>query len=518
MTPFELEEENKELKQEVDQLHEENSGLKQDAAYKDLVIAKLQKMLFGPRSERFIAQAEAAKQLDLFSQAVIELEEQTEKETVSFERNKPKKKSARGKTRIPLPAYLPRVEITIEPEEDITGMVKINEEVSEILDIIPPKFRVIKVIRPIYAFPPNSPLSITAERKKVVVASMPDRVINKGIPSTRLLVFLLVSKFVDHLPYYRQINIFKRIGVSLNAKTINGWIAKCCTLLDKFYVAFCKHQFSKSYLQADETTIKVLKVKKGGAHTGYYWVYYDPLDDQVVFIYDPGRGRKYPVAHLKDFKGKLQTDGLSVYDVFEHLEGCERIGCMAHARRKFVEAIANDKARSEKVLIWIQYLYDIEKTAREQQLSHQQRLAVREEKAAPIMKKIKDYLDRLYDNPAVLPKSAIGQAVQYTLNQWPYLERYVKDGQLEIDNNLVENAIRPVAIGRKNYLFAGSPTGAKWGAIIYTLVASAIRHGINPMDYLADVLKRIPHTRPSQYHTLFPCNWQPSPVDPFDIL
>jgi len=518
MTPFELQEENEELKQEVTQLHEEKQTLEENLAYKELIIAKLQKMLFGPKSERFIAQAEAAKQLDLFSQSVAALEQAAETETVSYERKKPSKKSATGKTRIDLPDHLPRVVITIEPEEDITGMVKINEEVSEILDIIPPKFRVIRVVRPIYAFSPNSPLSITKERKKVVVASMPDRVINKGIPSTRLLVFLMVSKFVDHLPYYRQINIFKRAGVSLNAKTINGWIAKCCVLLEKLYDAFCEYQFSKSYLQADETTLKVLKVKKGGAHTGYYWVYYDPLDDQVVFIYDPGRGRKYPVEHLKDFKGKLQTDGLSVYDVFEHLEGCERVGCMAHARRKFIEAVANDKARCEKVLVWIQQLYDIEQSAREQQLSHQQRLTLREEKAVPIMKKIKDYLDQLYNNPAVLPKSAIGQAVQYALNQWTYLERYVEDGQLEIDNNLVENSIRPVAIGRKNYLFAGSPTGAKWGAIIYTLVASAIRHGINPMTYLADVLKRIPHTKPSQYHTLFPCNWQPSPTDRFDIL
>lgn len=517
MTPFELEEENKELKQEVTQLHEANTGLKEDLAYKDLVIAKLQKMLFGPKSERFIAQAEAAKQLGLFSQAVQTLEEESESETISYERKKTSKKRT-GKSRVSLPDHLPRVEIVIEPEEDTTGMVKINEEVSEILDIIPPKFRVIKVRRPIYAVPPNSPQAITTERKKIVVASMPDRVINKGIPSTRLLVFLLVSKFIDHLPYYRQINIFKRVGVTLNAKTINGWIAKCCVLLEKLYVAFREHQFSKSYLQADETTIKVLKVKKGKAHTGYYWVYYDPLDDQVVFVYDPGRGRKYPITHLKGFKGKLQTDGLSVYDVFEHLDGCERVGCMAHARRKFIEALPNDKERSEKVLLWIQQLYDIEKMARDQECSPTQRLDLRAEKAAPILKEIKQYLDQLYDDPAVLPKSAIGQAVQYGLNQWTYLQRYVTDGQLEIDNNLVENAIRPVAIGRKNYLFAGSPTGAKWGAIIYTLVASAIRHGINPMDYLADVLRRIPHTKPSQYHTLFPCNWQPNPPDKLDIL
>lgn len=536
MTPFELSERNEELERQTQQLNEENIALKESVAYKDLVIAKLQKMLFGPKSERFIAQAEASQQLNLFCQAIETLATQeVETETISYERNKPSKTPKTGKGRVALPDHLPRVDLVIEPEEDITGMIKIDEEISEILDIIPPKFQVIRVIRPIYGFPggrvptsleaqltnhqlPSTDPAVATPRKKIVVAPMPARVIDKSIPSTRLLVFLLVSKFVDHLPYYRQVNMFKRYGIQLNTKTINGWIARCCVLLDKLYTAFCEYQFSKSYLQADETTIKVLKVKKGGAHTGYYWVYYDPLDDQVVFIYDPGRGRKYPIEHLKNFKGKLQTDGLSVYDVFEFLEGCERIGCMAHARRKFVEALDNDKARASKVLIWIQQIYDVEQEARDKNLSAEQRKILRQEKAAPIIKQIKTYLDKLHDNPVVLPKSAIGQAVQYALNQWPYLVRYLEDGQLEIDNNLVENSIRPVAIGRKNYLFAGSPTGAKWGAIVYTLVASAIRQGINPMDYLADVLRRIPDTKPSQYHTLFPCNWKAKPTERFDIL
>ena len=416
-----------------------------------------------------------------------------------------------------MPENLPRIEITIEPNQDTSGMVKIREEITEVLDIIPPVFQVIRIIRPIYANP-------QAEQgtKSIIIADLPSRPIDKGIPSARLLAYLLVSKFVDHLPYYRQVKMFNRVGVDIKAKTINGWIARVCVLLKPLYDAFCKHHFSQPYLQGDETTIKVLMVKKSKAHTGYYWVYYDPIGNQVVFIFDPGRGRKYPAEHLRNFSGNLQTDGLGVYTEFDKLDYITLFGCMAHVRRKFFDAKSNDKARAEKVLLMIQQLYAIEAEARENKYTPEQRLALRQEKAAPIMTKLKTYLDEEYDSKQVRPKSAIGIAIRYAIGQWWKIERYLHDGTVEIDNNLVENAIRivPIAIGigRKNYLFAGSEQGAKWGAMIYTFLSSAMRQGHNPLEYLSDILRRLPETKTSQLHELFPANWSPRAPSDLDLI
>ena len=508
-----------ELQAKLGSLEQENKVLKQELEYKEFVIAKLQKMLFGSTSERFTPE-QISNQMSLFNDlAGKQVAEEVVKEEITYQRAKPTKTNQKTGGRIPLPENLPRIDITIEPDEDTSDMVKINEEITEILDIVPPVFQVIRIIRPIYVYPKAEQAQ---KDKPIIIADLPSRPIDKGIPSARLLAYLLVSKFVDHLPYYRQVKMFNRIEVDIKSTTINGWIAKVCVLLKVLYDAFCDHHFSKGYLQGDETTIKVLKVKKTGkkgkAHTGYYWVYYDPVDNQVVFIFDPGRGRKYPVEHLRNFSGKLQTDGLGVYTEFDKLDHVTLFGCMAHIRRKFMDALSNDKARAEKVLAMIQQLYAIEAEARENKYTPQQRLAVRQEKAAPIMSQLKTYLDEQYDSKQVLPKSAIGIAIRYALGQWFKMERYLQDGTVEIDNNLVENAIRIVALGRKNYLFAGSEQGAKWGAMIYTFLSSAMRHGHNPLDYLADVLRRLPDTKKSQLHELFPANWSPRPASDLDLI
>ncbi|MCP3892992.1 MAG: IS66 family transposase [Desulfobulbaceae bacterium] len=499
----------------------ENKDLKLLLQQKELIIAQLQKMIFGPTSERYTSEEAQTIQMSLFAdlEAIKLKEQQAEEETinVSYERKKTVKKQQPN--RIPLPDHLPRIDVVLKPEGDLTGLVKIGEEVTEILDIIPPVFQVIRLVRPKYA----DPLAKTEEVVQPIrIAPMPDRVIDRGIPSARLLAYILICKFVDHLPYYRQIQIFKRIGLSIKSNTINGWIAKTCTLIKPLYDAFCKYIFSQNYLEADESTVKVLRVKKNGkkgkAHTGYYWVYYDPINNQVAFIFDPGRGRKYAANHLKDFKGSLQTDGLSVYDAFDKLDYITLIACMAHIRRKFVEAIANDKKRAEPIVLLIRQLYAIEDYARENKYTHQQRLELRQAKAVPIMEKLKEKLDDLHNDPQVLPGSAIGKAVHYALGRWKYQQRYLHDGKLEIDNNLVENAIRALALGRKNWLFAGSEQGARWGAMIYTLVGSALRHNLNPLDYISDILRRLPDTKMDQLHTLFPVNWEKRPKSDLDLI
>ena len=492
--------------------------MKEELEQKEYIIAQLQKMLFGPKSERFVKQEVPDNQTSLFEGLVENLPVQTEgeKEQISYERKKPAKKKEKS-GRQPLPEGLPCIRTVIEPEEDVSGMKKIGEEITEVLDIIPPEFRVIQIVRPKYAKPGSGTEDLV---NPIVIADMPLRVIDKGIPSTRLLAYIVISKFVNHLPYYRQIEMFKRIGVNIKSNTINGWIAKVCVLLKPLYDAFCKYHFSKNYLQGDETRIRVLKVKKNGkkgkAHTGWYWVYFDPIDNQVVFIFDPGRGRVYPAEHLKGFSGKLQTDGLSVYSAFDKLDYIELFGCMAHIRRKFHESLDNDKRRAEYILLRIQKLYAIEQEARQSKFTPEQRLELRQKEAAPIMAEIKAYLDE--HELKVLPKSAIGNAISHALRRWKYLERYLNDGTVEIDNNLVENAIRIVAMGRKNYLFSGSERGAEWGAMIYTFVSSALRQGHNPLEYLTDILRRLPDTKKSELHKLFPANWSPNPASEYDCF
>ena len=534
MTKAKLISEYENLKQEYQTLKQKNNTLQTDAMQKDLLIAQLQKMLFGSKSERFKKEEVSDIQMSLFekiqaeelAKQLAEKENQktngeaSKKQIITYERNAPKKK-LRPTKRIPLPENLPRVKVIIEPEGKTEDMVKIGEEVTEILDIIPPVFRVIQVVRPKYTLPKQENKNEEEIKKPILIAPIPLRVIDKGIPSVRLLVYILINKFMDHLPYYRQIKIFQRIGVEIKSNTINGWISKTCVLLKPLYDAFCKHQFSKKYLQADETTIKVLRVKKNKkskAHTGYYWVYFDPVDKHVVFIFNKGRGRKYPAEHLEGFSGNLQTDGLSIYDDFDKKEGTTLHACMAHIRRKFVDALANDKNRAQEILIIIQQLYAIERTAREHNYTAQERLTLRQEKAVPLMDNLKTYLDQYYESKEVLPQSAIGQAVRYALGRWKYMKRYLADGVVEIDNNWVENAIRPIALGRKNYLFAGSEKGAEWGAMIYTLLGSAMRHGHDPMAYLSDVLRRLPDTKLSNLHLFFPSEWTPNPENSLDLL
>ena len=491
---------------------------------KDFIIAKLQKMLFGSTSEKQQKkEAFSANQIDLFTAQLSPEQIPTVKEVITYTRTKnTETKKKRTVKREPLPADLPRIPIIIEPKEDTSGMIKIGQTVSEVLDIIPPVFRVLQIIRPKYAQPQAATQDI---EQPIIIAPMPSRVIPKGIPSARLLAYLIIGKFIQHLPYYRQIQIFQRIGVNIQSNTINGWIQRVCILLKPLYDEFCRKQFSKSYLQADETTIKVLKHKgtkttkhkKSKAHTGYFWVYYDSEDKDVVFIFNPGRGRKYPAQDLKNFKGTLQTDGLSVYDAFDKLPTITLVSCMAHIRRKFVDALDNDQVRAQHVIDLMAQLYQIEDYARKENYTPEQRYQIRQQKAKPIMTQLKIYLQTEYESGKVRPKSAIGKAIQYALGRWKYQERYLNDGNIEIDNNGVENAIRPIAIGRKNYLFAGSETGAQWAAIFYTLLGSALRHGHNPLEYLTDVLHRLPDTKINDLQQFFPNQWKSKAETSLDI-
>jgi transposase len=471
-------------------------------AYLKAELAQLRRAIFGQKRERFMP-AQSEQQLDF---GLAEKQEHAKENApalatipISYTRHVQKVVTTKLPSRNPLPAHLRREEIIIAPTEDVNGLKKIGEEITEELEYQPGELYVKRYVRPKYARP---------EGEGVVVATLPSRPIEKGIAGPALLAHILMSKFVDHLPLYRQRQQFRRLGVEISGATMDGWVTGSCQWFVPLHSVQRQMIQQSSYLMADETPIPVLdRSKPGKTHLGYHWVYYDPVAKLVLFDYRPGRSRAGPNDILKNFCGHLQIDGYDGYNDVIAQPQVIAVGCWAHVRRYFEQAQDNDRVRSEWMLSKIQELYAIERQAREAALSFQERDQLRQEQALSILAEIKIWLD--VNRTAVLPKSTIGKAISYMLGQWSKLEKYVTDGRLEIDNNLVENAIRPVALGRKNYLFAGSHEGAKRAAIIYTLVATTKLHQVEPFEYLKDVLSRIPDHPHNKVADLLPQNWTP---------
>jgi transposase len=278
-------------------------------------------------------------------------------------------------------------------------------------------------------------------------------------------------------------------------------------ILVGLYELHKKQVLASAYLHADETTIKVRdENKKGKTHVGYYWVYHNSIERIVLFDYKEGRGRESPNDILKDYKGYLQTDGYAAYNDLGKKEAITLLHCMAHARRYFIEALDNDKARAGYALHMFQQLYVIERRIKEEGLTAEALLQVRQQEAVPILRTLKEWMTA--ECPKLLPKSPIGQAIAYCLPRWEKLSVYTTNAILNIDNNPIENAIRPVAIGRKNYLFAGSHQAAQRAAIIYSLFATCKTHNINPYVWLKDVLERMHLYTTTNLHELLPQNWK----------
>jgi transposase len=463
-------------------------------------LEKLKRMIFGSKSERFIPID--SSQLNLELEGIEEKKEiESETQSITYTRNKSKNKEEAGHSRMPLPAHLPRVEHVIEPEENTAGAKKIGEEITEILEYKPGKLYVQRYIRPKYLLP---------EDKGIVIGQLPSLPIPRGNAGAGLLSHIIISKYVDHLPFYRQVQQFKRQGVVFAESTMNGWFSATCKLLSPLYDKLKNKILRSDYLMADETPIPVLTEDKPGAtHKGYIWVYFDPLNRMALFDYRKSRSREGPTEILQNFRGKLQTDGYEAYTIFEKQNGITLLACMAHARRKFEEAKDNDKPRAEHILKLMQGLYAIERKARDAEMPHEERYELRQAESLPILKEMEIWMK---DNiMKVLPKSSIGKAISYTLNLWPRLVRYADDGRCEIDNNLIENSIRPIALGRKNYLFAGSHEGAERTAMMYTFMSCCKINNIEPYAWLRDTLTRLPDTKISQIENLLPNSWTSHP-------
>ena len=461
-------------------------------------LEELKRLVFGAKSERHVADAPPAEQLALFGDGPAPAAAVTEKETITYERGKPKAvKTPHGRGFIP--PHLERVDILLEPEEDVTGMTKIGEEVTEELEYAPGKLYVKRYIRPRYALPGGG--------GGVLVAPAPERPLPKAMAGTGLLAHLLVSKYVDHLPFHRQIAMFARGGVKLPSSTVGAWNACSADLLVPLFAHMTGMALSSNYLQADETTIQVLdEGKKGKSHRGYYWACLAVVERLVVFRYDKGRSGAAARKLLAGFKGALQTDHYAAYEQFAADPLVSLFACWAHARRKFHEALTNDRAGAETMLGAIRWLYAVEERAREKGLSPDGRKALRMEYSLPMLEIIKRWLDeKCY---ATTPSSPIGKAVNYALRLWPRLTAYINDGRVEIDNNLVENKIRPIALGRKNYLFAGSHEAAERAAMVYSFMATCSLNGVNPQEWLEDVLNRIQSHTINRIGELLPAQWK----------
>jgi transposase len=479
--------------QENQVLKKQNSALRHE-------LDQLKKLIFGTKSERLIATTPPPEQMALWEQAS---EAPPATEQVAYTRRKAQKGHP---GRAAFPDHLPVEEIILEPQgQDTAGLQCIGREVTDTLDYRPCQLVVIRRIRPKYARE-EADGSTT-----VIIADLPNRPIDKGIPEPGLLAEICVAKYVDHLPFYRQIKRFERDhGWVVHQATVGDWFAATCSLLEPLYQKLLTTVVGEAdYLQVDESTIKVLaSEKKGKAHLGYQWVYRDPGSGLVLFDYRKGRGVHGVMERLADFVGYLQTDGYKAYETYlrKHPEATG-VSCLAHIRRKFFDARDHHPRLAELALAAIGFIYRVEAHCRCQNRSAPERLALRRRVSLPVYEALLDWAE--YEQRNNLSSGAIGKALKYAKDQLPRLRPCFGDGRLEMDNNLIENSIRPLALGRKNYLFAGSHEGARRAAMLYSFFASCKRLEVNPRDWLADVLSRLPDHAVNRLEELLPHRWTP---------
>jgi transposase len=485
----------KEAYQEQLSINEKLSIKKQDL---ELQLLQLKKLIFGSRHEKFIS-PDVPGAPTLFDLPPIADLLDRGTTLVTYEKSS-KKLRPNHHGRNGFPEHLRREDRIIPPTGiDMSTARKMGEDITETLAYQPAELFVKRVIRPKY---------VDAASGGIVQALAPERSFERSHVDTSLIAQIIIEKYIDHLPLDRQIKRFARLGVTISDSTIGNWVTASAAYLKPLYEAHKLLVLASGYLHADETVIKVLDSdKKNATHQGYYWVYQCNASKLVLFDYRTGRGREGPQSILKDYKGYLQTDGYIVYEEFDEHPDIIVLNCMAHARRKFSEALPNDQARAAYVLAEMQKLYAIERHIEENSLTGNVKLLYRKENAGNILKQLGSWMQENY--PQVLPGSAIGKALAYSLQRWDKLCLYATTDFLHIDNNPIENSIRPVAIGRKNYLFAGSHPAAQRSAIFYSLLATCKNYDINPVIWMDDVLSRIAGYPINKIQELLPQNWQP---------
>jgi transposase len=488
--------------------------LRQQTFLNDKLQHQLEQLLrrfYGHKSEKL-----DPNQLLLFAREIIEAggespvtapetpwDESTAAETTATAAppNQPQKK---GHGRKPLPAHLRRQPIVCDvPEDQKTcpdcgaQRCRIGEEVHEQLDYIPASLFVVQYIRPKYACP--------ACQGKVVIAERLPEPIEKGRPGPGLLAHVITSKYADHLPLYRLEGIFRRQGVELSRQTMCDWMAVCAELLEPISKAMHRSVLKSRAVGTDDTTVPVQDPTLGKTRTGRLWLYRgDDAHPYLVFDSTPDRTGEGPQRMLAGYVGYLQADAYSGYDRLFAEGKIVEVGCWAHVRRKFYEARTSDPASAHIAMAFIKQLYEVEKKGEE--LDDAARVELRQNESGPILEKFEAWLTKVH--PDLLPKSPIGEAVGYALNHWDALKRYLEAGYLPIDNNAVERGLRTVALGRKNWLFAGSDRGGRTAAVLISLTATCKALGVDPSAYLRDVLDRISTHPYSRLDELLPDQWK----------
>jgi transposase len=455
-------------------------------------IEMLQRKIWGKSSERYINEDPLQRKLDF--EGLDLLPEEKELATSAKEEIEKYKtmrvvelKEKKHPIRKPLPEGLPREETHIYPENiNPENWTELTPEITEILEREPSRWYVRRIIRHKYALKDKS----QDVQTQIITAPMPVLPIAKSYAGASVLADIIIDKYVNHLPFYRQIEMFKQQGVSIAPATINGWFQDVADLIRPTYYRLKELILDSDYIQSDETTVPIINNEKHTTIKGYIWMIRAVMDNLVFFHYDHGsRAQKVALHLFKDFQGVIQSDGYAVYDIYENKKGVLPIGCWAHARRKFEEALTEDKVRASYALEQIGLLYQVERRADHENLSFDQRAELRSRLSYPIMKAFEKWLYN--ELPKVLPKGRIGKAIRYTYNIFHKLSRYHLDGRLKIDNNLGENAIRPIALGRKNWLFCGNDDAAENAAIMYSMLGCCKAHEVNFRDWLVYFLSNI---------------------------
>lgn len=468
-------------------------------------IRLLRQALFGPKSEKIPFGPNP--QLSLFD--MPENPPEVEEEPAIIVPQHTRGKKGRKK----LPGNLPRVDVIHDIPEDEKicdcgcKLSRIGEDVAEKLDIVPAKIRVIRNIRPKYAC--KNCEGIQTNGKAVKIAPVQPQIIPKGLATSGLLAYTLIGKFCDALPFFRQEKQFSRLGIHIPRQTMCNWAMKaadaCKPLLDLFH----ENIRYGPLINADETSVQVLKeIGRSAAQKSYMWVFKGgtigkPL---VLYQYHPTRSGDVAKLFFDGYQGVVQTDGYKSYDFLDGWSGILHVGCWAHARRMFMNVKKASPAKkagsADSILSKIKQLYALEKIARLKKMNPAEIYELRQNQAKPILINVKRWLDKKKEH--VIPKSLLGKAVNYCLNQWQRLENYIKDGHSYIDNNVVENAIRPFVIGRKNWLFSGTPEGARASALLYSLIESAKANELEPYLYLRYIFEKIPTTPSAEIGNLLP--------------
>lgn len=481
----------------IEQLEREKAGL---AHRLGLALRRI----YGRSSERI-----DPKQLVLFGrsmqQAAGTMEAATADQDEGASPTSSRRRQGHGRRR--LPADLPRHRLEHPVAEGELNCpccqrprVRIGEEVSEQLDYTPASLLVIQHVRPKLACP-------RCEEGGVATAERPaeGQVIERGLPGPGLVAHVITGKYADHQPLYRQERMLARHGVDLGRSTMCGWMRAAADLTAPLVRLMAERVRASKVIHTDDTPVPVQAKGRGRTKTGRLWVYLGDKDHPyTIFDYTPSRRRDGPASWLSPFEGYLQADAFGGYDGIYAARPIVEVACWAHTRRKFHEARKTDPDRAHHALAVIRLLCDVEREAKE--LDANARAALRRERSVPQLDRLHQWLS--HHREAVLPKSPIGVAIQYALNNWDALRRYTTDGDLAIDNNLAERAIRPLTVGRKNYLFFGSDTGGSTAATLYSLTASAKRHGLDPFVYLRDVLATIGSTSANQLDPFLPDRWR----------